>query len=231
MSEVGNGKKPEQSADSSRGVLVWDVPTRMFHWLLVASVATSLLSEQFGNMDLHVLSGHVVLALILFRICWGVVGGRHARFADFIKGPGAVIAYLKGLFSGNPAHYRGHNPLGALSVLALLGILAVQVGTGLFSNDDILIEGPLFKLVGKEMSDKLTGIHSLASNLLYLLIGLHLAAIAFYSFKGEKLVAAMIGGRKKGMSGEDAPGARGNLIVALVLIAITAAVAYYVKTY
>lgn len=226
MSEKVNGSGAEAG-----GVLVWDLPTRLFHWALVAAIVTSLLSEEFGNMDVHLISGHVVLALVLFRVGWGFVGGRHARFAEFVKGPAAVKAYAKGLLSGNPEHYRGHNPMGALSVIAILGVVALQATTGLFASDDILTEGPLAKLVSGSTSGLMTEIHEIGSTLLYILIGLHLAAIAFYTFKGEKLIKAMIGGRKGGIAGEDAAGARGNLFVAIVLIAIAGAVAYAIMTY
>lgn len=219
------------SGTEAGGVLVWDLPTRIFHWSLVAAIVTSLLSEEFGNMDIHLISGHVVLALVLFRICWGFAGGRHARFADFVKGPAAVKAYAKGLFSGNPEHYRGHNPLGALSVLAILGIVGLQAVTGLFASDDILTEGPLAKLVSGSTSSLMTEIHEIGSTILYWLIGLHLAAIAFYTFKGEKLIKAMIGGRKPEDGNGETMGAGGNLIVAAVLIAITGAVAYAIMTY
>ena len=226
MSEKVNGSGAEQG-----GVLVWDLPTRLFHWALVAAIVTSLLSEEFGKMDIHVISGHVVLALVLFRICWGFVGGRHARFADFVKGPAAVKAYAKGLLSGNPDHYRGHNPMGALSVIAILAVVALQATTGLFASDDILTEGPLAKLVSGSTSGLMTEIHEIGSTLLYILIGLHLAAIAFYTFKGEKLIMAMVGGRKEGIVGDATAGVRGNLIVAIVLIAIAGAVAYYIFSY
>ncbi len=226
MSENVNG-----SGGKVGNVLVWDLPTRIFHWGLVAAIVTSLLSEEFGNMDIHVISGHVVLALVLFRICWGVVGGRHARFADFVKGPAAVMAYAKGLLAGKPEHYRGHNPMGALSVLAILAVVAVQATTGLFASDDILTEGPLVKLVSGSTSSLMTEIHEIGSTILYWLIGLHLAAIAFYTFKGEKLIKAMVDGRKEGIADETATGARGNLFVAIVLIAIAGAVAYVVFNY
>lgn len=231
MNDGGNLERSNLSATSDRGVLVWDVPLRLFHWALVVAVTISLLSGQFGNMDTHVISGHVVLALLVFRICWGIVGGRHARFANFVKGPGPIMAYLRGVFGGEPRHYLGHNPLGALSVIALIGVLCVQAGTGLFANDDILTEGPLAKTVSGATSSTLTGIHHLASNVLYVLIGLHLAAIVFYALKGERLVPAMVTGRKKGVLGDDTPGARGNWFVALVVIAVAAAVAYYIFTY
>lgn len=221
------------NTDKKVPALVWDFPTRMFHWALVIAVATSLLSEELGNMNIHMISGHVVLVLILFRIVWGVVGGKYARFAEFVRGPATVIAYLKSMFDGSHKPSVGHNPLGALSVIALLGILAVQVGTGLFSNDDILTEGPLFDLVSKSTSDTLTYYHGLASNALYGLIGLHLAAVAFYTFKGDKILAAMVFGKKDGVTASEAENAtaRGNLLAAIVILGIAAAVAWFIYNY
>jgi len=225
---------PESSQPEKTGsVDVWDFPTRFFHWGLAIAVATSLLSEQFGNMDIHVISGHVVLALILFRIVWGFVGGRHARFADFVRGPSAVIRYAKSLFDGTHKTTIGHNPLGALSVIGLLAVLAFQAGTGLFANDDILIEGPLFDLVSKSTSDMLTYYHGLSSNVLYGLIVLHLAAVAFYSFKGDKILGAMIYGTREDVASTDAGGTpvKGSIIIAILVLAILAAVAWFIFNY
>lgn len=212
---------------------VWDFPTRFFHWGLVISVATSLLSEQLGNMDIHVISGHVVVALILFRVVWGVVGGRHARFVDFVRGPITVIRYAKSLFDGTHKTSIGHNPLGALSVIAVLGVLAFQAGTGLFANDDILIEGPLFDLVSKSTSDTLTYYHGLSSNVLYGLIVLHLAAVGFYTFKGDKILGAMIFGTKEDVNPSQSAGsaAKGSILLAIIIAAAASAVAWFIFNY
>lgn len=223
--------EPGRGTETARRVYVWDLPTRLFHWILVAAVATSLAAEQFGNMNIHVISGHVVVALVIFRICWGVVGGRHARFGDFVTGPGEVLAYLKELLKGKSPHHLGHNPLGGWSVIALLTVLGVQAGTGLFSNDDILTEGPLAASVGKSMSDTLTYYHGLSSNVLYALIGLHLAAIAFYTAKGHALIGAMVGGEKDDAPGKEMPGARGNLVLAAVIVCGAATIAYAIFNY
>lgn len=225
-----NDQNPRPSTTSK--VYVWDLPTRLFHWLLVGSVATSLAAGEFGHMDIHVISGHVVLALILFRIGWGLFGGRHARFADFVRGPVAVIAYARSLIAGKAVWHAGHNPMGGWSVMALLVILAVQAGTGLFANDDILTEGPLASTVSKSLSNTLTYVHELSSIALYTLIGLHLAAIAFYALKGDDLIRAMIVGTKQG-GADNQPGTRvrGSWLLAVPLAAIAAAIAYAIKTY
>ncbi len=224
----------EQDTDQIKETYVWDVPTRLFHWGLAGAVTTSITAGELGYMTVHVISGHVVLALILFRLVWGVIGGKHARFSDFIKGPAVISAYAKQLLSGNTPVHLGHNPMGALSVVAMLGILMVQVGTGLFSNDDILTEGPLVSLVTKSTSDYLTSIHHLSGKVLYVLIGLHLVAVAFYTVKGHPIIGAMITGKTWGLpeiQEADSPKIRGSWIAAIVTAMIATAIAYAIKNY
>jgi len=179
-------------------VVVWDLPTRLFHWTLVAlMVAQWLTAEESSTMDWHVWGGYAVLALVLFRLIWGFVGSETARFGDFIRGPGAALEYVKALLRGETPHYLGHNPLGAWSIVAMLVLLLVQAGTGLFANDDILIEGPLYAWVSKDTSDWLTTIHKLNFNLLLLVIAVHLSAVLFYLLvKRENLIHPMLSGRK-----------------------------------
>lgn len=225
-----NAENPRPATTSK--VYVWDLPTRLFHWLLVGSVTTSLAAGELGYMDIHVISGHVVLALILFRLGWGFIGGRHARFTDFVRGPATVLAYARELVTGKHRWHAGHNPMGGWSVLALLFVLAVQAGTGLYANDDILTEGPLASTVTKSLSNTLTYVHHLSSKALYTLIVLHLAAITFYAVKGDDLVRAMIVGAKRGGSNvAQASGVRGSWLTAAVLAAIAAVIAYGIKTY
>lgn len=217
---------------------IWDVPTRLFHWGLVCAVATSLIAGEFGYMDIHVMSGHVVLALIVFRLAWGVFGGKHARFLNFIKGPKTVLAYAKKLVSGDTPAHRGHNPMGALSVVGVIAVLIVQVTTGLFANDDILTEGPLAAEVSKSMSDFLTYIHYQSGYVLYGLIGLHLAAVLFYTIKGHPIIVAMISGKMHGLPENDevdSPSSnkklRGSWVVAIIFAGGAIAIAYAIKTY
>jgi len=148
-------------------------------------------------MDYHVWGGYAVLALVLFRLIWGFVGSETARFSDFLRGPGAALQYVRALLRGETPHYIGHNPLGAWSIVAMLVLLLVQAGTGLFANDDILIEGPLYAWVSKDTSDWLTTIHKLNFNLLLLVIAVHLSAVLFYLLvKRENLIHPMLSGRK-----------------------------------
>lgn len=177
---------------------VWDLPTRIFHWalfcLIIAMVATGLTG---GNaMAWHFRCGYAVLSLLLFRLVWGVIGGRWSRFASFIYAPGTILSYVKGL--GHPDHSVGHNPLGAGSVFAMLFFLCVQVGTGLFSDDDIAASGPLSKFVSNAMVSSLTGYHkNVGKYILLALVVLHVAAILFYLVKKkENLIGPMIHGDK-----------------------------------
>lgn len=200
-------------------IRVWDLPTRLFHWSLVFLVVASIVSGMIGGnlIDWHGRFGLAILGLITFRIIWGIVGSTYARFASFFPTPGRIKAYLRGEWKE-----PGHNPLGALSVLALLGLLALQIATGLPGNDDIAFRGPLFELVGKALSDRLTGIHKLSINLLFILIGLHVAAIMFYAHvKKDNLVKPMITGWKEQSHGRSASGGGvAALIIALAIAAI-----------
>lgn len=197
-------------------IRVWDLPTRLFHWALVACVIGAFVSVQIGGnaMVWHGRCGLAVLGLLVFRIVWGFVGSTYARFGQFVRGPAAIKAYLRGEWQG-----EGHNPLGALSVLALLGTLTLLVATGLFANDDIAFEGPLFSLVGKDVSDRLVGLHRLIEPLIILLVVAHLGAIAYYvRIKKQALVMPMITGWKVG-AGETA---RGGGVLAFVVALIIA---------
>ena len=208
-------------------IKLWDLPTRIFHWSLVILVAAAIVTAKIGGnaMDWHGRIGLTILGLIAFRIAWGVVGSTYARFANFFPKPSSILAYLRGQWHG-----IGHNPLGAFSVLGLLALIALQVGTGLFANDDIAFNGPLFSLIGKELSDRLTSIHRLSSNGLIALIVLHLVAIMFYAYvKKNNLVMPMIMGWKDvdaehNLNAESANG--GHSIAFIIALLIALAVAY-----
>ncbi len=180
-------------------IAVWDVPVRLFHWLLVTSILMLFITGKVGGnyMEWHKKIGYFVIGLILFRVVWGFVGSYHARFKNFVRAPAAVIAYAKSLLKKDSPHYVGHNPMGALSVLAVMVAVGFQTVTGLFSNDDIMLEGPYASMVSKAFSDQMTSLHKLNSNVILVLIGLHLSAIVFYAvFKKEQLIEAMLTGKK-----------------------------------
>jgi cytochrome b len=179
-------------------IRVWDLPLRLFHWTLVVLIAVSIVSQKVGGnaMSVHFYAGYAALSLVLFRIVWGFIGPRTARFADFLAGPRRVIAYLRGSDGASVRAHLGHNPLGSWSVLALLTIVLSQAVSGLFANDDIASEGPLVKFISKELSDRITLFHKdISGNLIYFFIGLHVAAIAWYYFrKRQNLVMPMLTG-------------------------------------
>jgi cytochrome b len=188
------------AGNAVRAVRVWDVPVRIFHWLLVALIVTSWVTSEIGGnaMTYHMWSGYTILTLAAFRVVWGFVGSQHARFADFIYGPGAVISYARGLLRLEPPYYTGHNPLGGWSVIVMLLSVLVQACTGLFANDDIATEGPLASRVSGDMSSLLTTIHRYNFYVLLTLVCLHVAAALFYLIvKRENLIGAMFTGRKQ----------------------------------
>lgn len=173
---------------------VWDAPLRLFHWLLVAAVAVAIVSGEVGGewMAWHGRSGLFIVGLLVFRILWGIVGSAHARFVQFLPTPSRLRAYLRGEWRG-----QGHNPLGALSVLALISLLGWQAGTGLFGNDEIAFTGPLSNLVDEGLSARLTHWHQQTVWLLFALLGLHVAAIAYHRWVRKKdLVRPMVTGWK-----------------------------------
>ena len=181
-------------ASTKHSILVWDLPTRLFHWLLVALMVAAFVTGQLGGdlMPWHGRLGLAIIGLLAFRLVWGFVGSTHARFASFLPRPATVMAYLRGQWRG-----LGHNPLGALSVFGLLAIVAIQALTGLFANDDIAFQGPLAGLVEGAISLWLTSIHRLSVNLLLALVGLHVAAVLYYTWvKRDSLVLPMITGTK-----------------------------------
>ena len=179
-------------------VRVWDLPTRIFHWTLVVSIAGSVTSSQIGGnaMPWHFRFGYCIASLLLFRLVWGFVGGRWSRFAAFVYSPVTVVRYLRG--QARPEHAIGHTPLGAGSVFAMLAFLLAQVSTGVFSDDEIAASGPLTKFVSGATVGMATHYHKgIGKYVLLGLIVLHVAAIVFYLVrKRENLVRPMIFGDK-----------------------------------
>jgi cytochrome b len=176
-------------------IRIWDLPTRLFHWLLVMAVIGSFVSVKLGGnaMIWHGRFGYIVLALIFFRLIWGFVGTHHARFAQFIKSPKAILAYLK-----NPAETPGHSPLGAISVVVLIALFLAQALAGLFASDDIAFDGPLVRYVASTWVELLTSFHRLNEWVLLTLVGIHLGAILYYKYaKRINLISAMITGDKE----------------------------------
>jgi cytochrome b len=200
---------------------VWDLPTRLFHWTLVGLIAFSWWSAEEGHLDWHIWAGIGVLTLLVFRLLWGLVGSSTARFANFVRGPSQVRAYIADMKGWRPL---GHSPLGALSVLALLGAIAVEVGLGLFAIDaDGLYEGPLAGMVSLDLSETLTDLHEDWFNVILGLVGLHIAAILFYRFVlGKKLIKPMLTGSTDAVPGTE-PMRPGKAWVAILCLIIAIA--------
>ena len=189
---------PPIDPTSGTKVIIWDLPIRLFHWLLVFLVAFSWVTQWRGWMELHYLSGEAILVLLLFRVAWGFVGSDTARFGFFLKSPLAAIQHLMHLRRREPDTELGHNAAGGWMVLALLGLLFAQVATGMFSgDDDALIEGPMRHLVSKNLSDTLTKAHGVVFDLIQIAVVLHVVAIVVYLvLKGHNLVRPMLTGHK-----------------------------------
>ncbi|MGE8396137.1 MAG: cytochrome b/b6 domain-containing protein [Comamonas sp.] len=213
---------------------VWDWPTRIFHWLLAASVTALIVTAQIGGnaMEWHLRLGHVVLALLMFRVLWGLKGGYWSRFSTFIPSPVRLLRYLQG--QGTAADHVGHNPLGALSVIAMLLILAAQVGTGLVSDDEIAFAGSLVRYVSGDTIAWATVWHKgWGQWLVYSIMGLHIAAIAYYRiFRRQNLLPAMLHGDQLNAP-DHLPASRDGfltLLPALCFAAASAVMAYWVWT-
>jgi cytochrome b len=183
--------------DPSAHVRIWDWPLRLTHWLFVFCIAVSWWSAEQHAMDWHRYSGYALLGLLIFRIYWGFAGSSSARFSQFIRGPGKLIAYFREP-RGAPRD-AGHNPLGGWSVAAMLILMLSQVVIGLFVSDvDGLESGPLSHLVSFETSRTLADVHEIVFNAILALIALHIAAILFYLLvKRDNLIGAMVTGRRR----------------------------------
>jgi cytochrome b len=214
-------------------VRVWDLPTRIFHWALAACVLGLLATAWLpGNwVEVHAKFGYVALSLLLFRIVWGWIGGRWSRFTSFLYSPASTVAYLRG--RTHPDHLVGHNPLGALSVFAMLAVLLAQVGTGLVSDNEEAFTGPLNRFVSNATGLAATWYHeAIGQWLIVVLLALHIGAILFYLLrKRENLVRPMVGGDKPARPGTaaSADGAVQRLIALAVFAACATAVWWVVR--
>lgn len=210
--------------DATVETRVWDLPTRLFHWALTLTLVGSFLTVRAHDMRLHALCGYTALTLVLFRILWGLFGSESARFASFLRGPGAAFAHLRALIARRPDHETTHNALGGWAVLLMLVLVLAQAATGLFANDDILFRGPLFPLAGKELSDRLTTLHSRISDLLLIVVIVHVVAVFAYRLAGRQLIEAMVTGVKRLPAGTRAPRLAGAGPAAIALAIATGTV-------
>ena len=216
---------PEAGGPSPKSTAIWDVPTRVVHWLMVVLVPFSWWSASNDHLQWHRASGYVLLALVCFRLAWGLVGSETARFASFLKGPRGVADYLRG--AGRPA--VGHNPLGGLSVAAMLVMLLVHIGLGLFAVDeDGLDPSPLAKFVSFETGRAIAKLHHVTFYVLLGLIALHLAAIAYYAARRVDLVTPMLTGRGRLKPGV-APPRLASPWIAFAVAALAATLSWFVS--
>ncbi|TDO98093.1 cytochrome b/b6 domain-containing protein [Marinomonas balearica] len=204
--------------------LVWDWPIRAFHWLLVIAFSVLIFTgkSEEDYFQWHFYAGYTLSALILARIFYGFVGSRYARFSQFLKGPRHVIAYLKSLLSGNKEAHAGHNPIGALMVVLLIVLLSAQWITGLFSSDEVFWYGPFYESASEDTLETMAFIHHTLPDILLYLVAIHIAAVLFHELKlSERLIRAMITGRKNteelGNDDEAARTPRIAIVICLVL--------------
>lgn len=214
-------------------VRIWDLPTRLFHWALAACVIALVITAKVGGnaMEWHFRFGYCVLALLVFRIVWGLVGGYWSRFHVFLFSPARVFRYLQG--NTHPDDNIGHSPLGALSVFVLLAVLVAQVASGLLSDDEIAFAGPLAHFVSNAMVGLATGYHTEIGQFLVLgLVGLHLLAIAFYvGVRKQRLVRPMVNGNKAlPASTKPSRDDAASRMAALVVLAVSAGLSWWVSS-
>lgn len=221
----------ELDAGPTLRVRVWDLPTRIFHWALALAVIGQITTGLLGAMEWHFRIGYLVLALLLFRLVWGFVGGRWSRFASFLHSPATLRAYLRG--ESHPDLQVGHTPLGALSVYAMLIFLVAQVATGLMSDDEVSAQGPLTRFVSSATVNLASTWHgAIGAWVILALVLLHLLAIVFYvAVRRQHLVGPMVSGDKllshEARPSHDGAGAR---LLALLIFALCAAFAYWISS-
>ena len=213
-------------------VRVWDLPTRIFHWTLLLCLIGLVVTASIGGsgMNWHFRFGYTVTTLLLFRLVWGLIGGRWSRFSAFIYAPATILNYLKG--AGRPRDSVGHTPLGAFSVFGLLGFLAAQVTTGMLSDDEIAFAGPLSRFVSNSTVSLATSYHAdIGKWIVLALVLLHFAAIAYYQRRKHQLIGAMVFGDKTLATPE--PGSRDDALsrlLALLVLSACAALVYWISS-
>ena len=210
-------------------VLVWDLPVRLFHWALALLVVFSYVTAKVGGwwMEWHMRSGYAILALLVFRLAWGIAGGTTARFAQFVRGPSAAAAYLRARLAGREPALVGHNPLGGWMVLALLLVLGAQAASGLFVDDGIATQGPLYVKASGAWVEKMNALHGYYEWVIVGAVALHVAAVLVYQVALRvDLVGPMVHGHGVLPRGV-APPARGSAALAALLMAAAGGFVYW----
>lgn len=196
---------------------LWDIPTRLFHWLIVCCIPLAWWSAEEERYDLHQWIGYTVLVLVVTRIVWGFTGSRHSRFKDFVVGPVAARNYLR----GQGQRSNGHNPLGGWSVLLMLALLLLQAVSGLFNTDDVLFSGPLYYWADSGFRDAMGVVHDAAFNGLLALVCLHILAVLYHQYRRrDNVLQAMLRGRAAGREGTEAPVSWWWAAIIVVLVAL-----------
>ena len=192
---VATAKKVTKKVTQSRH-RIWDLPTRTFHWALLLCFVGAITSVNTGYMQVHLVFGSSLLTLVLFRILWGFAGSQTSRFRFFLPRPKAVLACLKNFFEKNNPHI-GHDALGGLATMTLLAVLLITPIIGMFSNDDVLFEGPLAPLVSISLSNFLTFVHQQFATVVIALVSLHVTVVLFNRFyKKDDIISPMLDGNK-----------------------------------
>jgi cytochrome b len=231
MTPGGQGMNRGTMGAAGRVVVVWDLPTRAFHWLTVALVAAAYATWRCNWMDWHARVGEALLGLLLFRLAWGVVGSDTARFARFLASPAAAGRHLARLFQREPDDEIGHNPAGGWMVLLLLALLLGQALTGIVVNNDVANAGPFTDIMPATVANVVTDLHGLLSDALLAAVALHVVAIALYAAaKGHNLLRPMLTGRKF-LPGDRAPPRLASAARAILALAGSAAAAALLATY
>jgi len=219
-------------AKTGKGIPIWDLPTRLFHWSLVLVLAGSWITHELGLewTRVHMWFGYTALTLVLFRIIWGFVGPAHARFSNFLAGAVRTREYVRAWREGSPPKYTGHNPLGGWAIVAMLVSIVIQAVTGMFNTDDIMYSGPWHWTASKGVAEAAHEIHEINFNVLLGLIALHLAAIASYWLRWRRnLVTPMFTGRKAVGDADPSAAIMGNrLVIAAVALGVAAATVWLV---
>jgi cytochrome b len=215
--------------DSRR--LVWDLPLRLFHWIFATCIVAAYVTAKLGFdwMQWHFYLGYTTIGLLVFRILWGFFGPRHARFSSFLHKPSAIWLYCKGMFQRESKPSIGHNPVGGLMVIAMILLVAIQAGTGLFTTDAVVWAGPYNPAVSESTAGLLSTLHDWNFNFIMAAVLLHVAAILFYAFyKNQNLVVPMLNGHKPAtLVPEHEAISHSQLLKALVVSLVAAGFVYW----
>lgn len=237
MTESNNNSTPEitQEQQERKTIKVWDLPIRIFHWLLVLLFIAAYVTNALGPnyFQYHLWTGYAVIVLVSFRIIWGLVGTYHARFINFIHNPITTVQYTFATLKNIEKHYAGHNPLGAIMVVLLLVAILIQAVTGLFTNDEILNLGPLYAYVTDELSLQLTSIHRQLFYWISCAILIHIIAVFIHVFfKKENLIKAMFTGKKpaEGLEKAESIGSSRIWLAAIIIIVLAAILGWLITT-